>query len=85
MKTSSSYCRQRHIEKRVIELEKALTFCEDFKIISIQEYSAFQKLKTVLGDRSWLVLDEYICARNAEFEYVINYFYEKGLSDANVL
>lgn len=69
------------IATRIIELEKYLVVQDDFKQINNEQNFALQNLKKIVGEGNWLVLDEYVCAKNAECEYFMNYFYINGLSD----
>lgn len=77
-----SYNEQREkIYTRVIELEKDLESQDDFRMLSSEQYKNLLNLKKIVGEGNWLMLDDYICSKNAEYEYIINYFYINGLKD----
>lgn len=73
------------INIRVSELEKELAKQDYFRKLSDEQYGAIKNLKNLLGDVNWLVLDEFVCAKNQECELLMNYFYISGLKDGKKL
>lgn len=73
------------INVRVSELEKELARQDYFRKLSDEQYGALKNLKNVLGDVNWLILDEFVSAKNAECELLMNYFYISGLQDSKRL
>jgi len=84
MKTSIKQ-HNKYVDIRVDELERELAEQECFRKISDEQYGALKSLKDALGDANWLILDDFVSAKNAECDFLMNYFYISGLRDGKNL
>ncbi|OQB15277.1 MAG: hypothetical protein BWY15_00648 [Firmicutes bacterium ADurb.Bin193] len=66
---------------RIIELEKSLMSDKEYLKLADENYNALKCLKCAVNKENWLILDDYICTKNAESEYIMNYFYINGIKD----
>ena len=80
MQISSEYV-SKIIDKRIIELEKALGDCEDYLSLVNSKNVALGNLKNKMMNVDWVEFDNFICAENAHADHIINFFYRKGLKD----
>ena len=62
---------------KATELERELVSQKEYETLCAQQNNALQKLKNLVDDEGWLLLDEYVSSKNAENVFIMNYFCAK--------